>query len=56
MEIFFTKKLVTKLVFGVQKSLFVTFHVLRSNFIIRCLGDNHHQLVMRQYFVKFIKP
>ena len=54
-EFFFIKELVAKFVFGVQKSLSVTFHMQRSSCVIGCLGDNHYQLIMRQYFVEFIK-
>ena len=39
-----------------KKVLTVTFHVERSSCVIGCLGDNHYQLIMRQYFVKFIEP
>ena len=55
-EIFFTKELVTKFVFGVHKSLSVTFLVQRSSCVIGCFGGGHYQLVMRKHFVKFIKP
>ena len=33
-----------------------TFHVQSSSWVIGDLGDNHYQLVIRQSFVKFIKP
>ena len=37
-----------------KKSLSGTFHVQRSSCVIGCFGDNNYQLIMRQYFVKFI--
>ena len=52
-EIFFTKELDTKIVFGFQKYLSVAFHV--QSCVIRHPGDNHYQWIMRQYFVKFVK-
>ena len=33
-----------------------TIHVQSSSWVIGHLGDNHYQLIIRQSFVKFIKP
>ena len=54
LDIFFTKKLVSKFVFGVEKTLSVTFHLQTPSCVTWCLDDNHYQLVMTHYFVKFM--
>ena len=45
-KFFCTKELLTKFIFGIPERVFsVTFLVQTLSWVVRCLGDNHYQMV-----------